>query len=165
MMAISEAHESKSNLCEAQAKLEEFLQSNNLVRQAQIYPELSFLLPNVTKSLLKPMKKESFFAERLWGDLQIQVATISQQPEWPELVATVQPTININVETLIINVNSQIKNSDRNKSISGLSTSDQIGLASLFIALYPYIDNERTRAIAVSILNILHTIFEQILQP
>nr|WP_092074941.1 hypothetical protein [Dendrosporobacter quercicolus]NSL49566.1 hypothetical protein [Dendrosporobacter quercicolus DSM 1736]SDN22963.1 hypothetical protein SAMN04488502_11521 [Dendrosporobacter quercicolus] len=157
--------ELKNDLGETQDKLEKFLRSNNLVKQPQMYPELSFLLPNVTKSLLKPKKNESNFSERLWGELQFQIATIAQQPEWPELVASAQQKTDINIETLIINVNLQVEGSDRSKSNSGLSLNNQIGLASLFIALYPHIVNEDTRTIVVSILNILHTIFAQLLQP
>lgn len=157
--------ELKNDLHEIHDKLENFLRSNNLPRQSQMYSELSFLLPNVTKSLLKPKTCESNSTERLWGELQFQIATITQQPEWPELVAVVQQKTDINIETLIINVNLQVEDSDRSKSNSGLSLSDQIGLASLFIALYPYIVNEDTRTIAVSILNILHAIFAQILPP
>jgi len=163
---MSKSHKDPNNaLSEAQDKLEKFLQTNNLIRQAQIHPELSFSLPNISKSLLKPKKNESFYSERLSGELQFLIATISKQPEWPELVAEVQPITNINIETLIVNVNSQVESPDKSSSNSGLSISDQIGLVNLFITLYPHIDNEQTRAIAVSILTILHAIFAKILQP
>jgi len=150
-----------NDLLETQNELKKYLKSNNLMRQAHMYSEFSFLLPNVTQSLQKTTPP---MPTRLWGELQFQIAKITQQPEWPELVATVQPIININIETLVTNVNSQIENSNKSNSKSCLSISDRINLVSLFIALYPYIVNDNTRAIAASVLNTLYTIFAQFRQ-
>jgi hypothetical protein len=145
-----------NDLLKTQEELKNYLQLNKSIKQAEMLPTPSFLIPNISKSLGKSHPTNT--SARLWDQLQFLIAKVTKQTEWPELVAKVP--MSVNIETLIINSRTQEESNQSKRKLS-FSNSDLISLASLFMTLCTNATDESTRNSLIAILLILFVIIRQ----